>query len=92
MIYFASYRFITSKSNPCIIPYKTKTFFIAMYIHDITLYGPGSLVMKNIKNILNSKFELIDFGYLQGFLGFHILFRERYIELLQIVYINSILL
>jgi hypothetical protein len=38
-------------------------------VSDITLYGLGGLMMKNIKYTLKSKFEVIDLGDLHWLLG-----------------------
>jgi hypothetical protein len=51
-------------------------------VDDITLYGPGGLMMKNVKNTLKSEFEVIDLGDLHWLLGIQIKFRLKHIELL----------
>jgi hypothetical protein len=49
-------------------------------------------MMKNIKNILKSEFEVTDLGDLHWLLGIQIKFGPTGIELSQIAYIDSILL
>jgi hypothetical protein len=60
-------------------------------VDDITLYGPDSPMMKNVKNTLKSKFEVTNFGDLHWLLGIQIKFRPKSIELSQTAYIASIL-
>jgi hypothetical protein len=60
-------------------------------VDDITLYGPGSPMMNNIKNTLTSKFEITDLGDLHWLLGIQIKFGPKGIELSQTAYIDSIL-
>jgi hypothetical protein len=48
-------------------------------------------MMKNVKNTLKSKFEVMDLGDLHWLLGIQIKFGQKGIELLQIAYIDSIL-
>jgi hypothetical protein len=91
MQHFVSYGFVASNFDPCLLLHKTEAFFIAKYVDDITFYSPRSLLMKNIKTILKSKFEVIDFGDLHLLLGIQIMFGPKGIELLQTAYIDSIL-
>jgi hypothetical protein len=69
----------------------TKALFMAIYINNITLYGPHSLIMKNVKNIPKSKFEVMDLENLYWLLGIQIMVRINGIEVVQIAYIDSIL-
>jgi hypothetical protein len=80
--HFVSYGFVTSNFDPCIFTHRTEAFFIAIYVDDITLYSPGGLMMKNVKNTLKSEFEVIDLGDLHWLLGIQIKFRPKHIELL----------
>jgi hypothetical protein len=65
--------------------------FIAIYVDDITVYGPGGPMMKNVKNTLKSKFEVMDLGDLHWLLEIQIKFGLKGIELSQIAYIDSII-
>jgi hypothetical protein len=60
-------------------------------VDDITLYGPGGLMMNNVKNTLKSEFEVTDLGDLHWLLGIQIKFGPKGIDLLQTAYIDSIL-
>jgi hypothetical protein len=48
---------------------------------NITLYGPGGPMMKNIKNTLNFEFEVTDLADLHWLLGIEIKCRPKGIEL-----------
>jgi hypothetical protein len=61
------------------------------YVDDVILYSPGGPMMKNVKNTLNSKFEITDLGDLHWLLGIQFMVRPKGIEVSQISYINSIL-
>jgi hypothetical protein len=91
MQHFVSYGFVTSNFDPCVLTHKTEAFFIAIYVDDITLYGPGGPMMKNVKNTLKSEFEVTDLGDLHWLLGIQIKFGPKGIELSQTAYIDSIL-
>jgi hypothetical protein len=91
MQHFVSYRFVISNFAPCILIHTTKVFFIAIYVDDIILSGPGGPIMNNIKNTLKSKLEITDLGYFHRLLGTQIKFRPKGIELSQTAYINCIL-
>jgi hypothetical protein len=60
--HFVSYRFVISNFEPCVQIHKIEVFFIAIYVDDIIIYGPGGLMMKNVKNTLKSEFEVTDLG------------------------------
>jgi hypothetical protein len=88
---FVSYGFVTSNIDPCVLTHKTKAFFIAIYVADITLYGPSGPMMNNVENTLKSEFEVTDLGDLHWLLGTQIKFGPKGIELSQTAYIDSIL-
>ena len=58
-------------SNPCI--YKSKTegdkFFIGVYVDDIVLAGENETRIQEVKQMLASKFDIMDLGKLTYFLG-----------------------
>jgi hypothetical protein len=58
---------------------------------DITLYGPGVLMLNNVKNTQESEFEVPDLGDLHWLLRIQIKFGTKGIELSQTAYIDSIL-
>jgi hypothetical protein len=87
---FVSYGFVTSNFDRCDIIHKVRACFITIYADDITLWGHGDLMMKNVKNTLKSKFEVTDLGDLPWILAIQIKFGPKSIELSQTVYIESI--
>jgi hypothetical protein len=48
--------------DPYVPIHKIEIFFIAINIDNITLYGPDSLMITNVKNILDCKLEVTDLG------------------------------
>jgi hypothetical protein len=91
MLHFIRYRFVITNFHPCILTYKTETFFMAIYGDDITLYGPSNLMMNNIKNTLKFEFKVMDLGDLHWLLGIQIKFGLKCIELSQTAYIDSVI-
>jgi hypothetical protein len=89
--HFFSYGFVTSNFDPCVLTPKTEEFFIGIYVNNITLYGPGSPMMTNIKTTLKSEFEITDLGDLHWLLGIQIKFGPNAIELSYTAYIDPIL-
>jgi hypothetical protein len=69
----------------------TEASFIAIYVDNITLYGPSGLILKNIKNTLKYEFDIMDLGDFHWLLGIPIRFRLKGIELSLTVYIDSII-
>jgi hypothetical protein len=61
-------------------------------VDNITLYGPGGLMMKKFKNTLKLEFKVTDLENLHLLLGIQIKFGLKGNELLQKAYIDSILL
>jgi hypothetical protein len=47
--HFVSSGFVTSNFDLCLLTHKTKAFFNAIYIDDITLYGPGGPIMNTVR-------------------------------------------
>jgi hypothetical protein len=91
MQYFINYEFVTSNFYPCVLTHKTEAFFIAIYVDNITLFSPSGPMLKNLKNILKSEFEVTDLGDFHWLLEIQIKFGPKGIELLQTAYIDSIL-
>jgi hypothetical protein len=58
--HFITYRFVTSNFDHYVLKHKTEESFIAIYMDNITLYGPYSPMMNTVKNTLKSEFEVID--------------------------------
>src|SRR5258706_9093975 len=65
--------------------------FIAVYVDDLSLFGPKGLVMGNFKDLLKSEFKVTDLGNLYWLLGIQIEYRDHDIALSQSAYIDTIL-
>src|SRR5258705_10594444 len=65
--------------------------FIAVYVDDLSLFGPKGLVMDNLKDLLKSEFKVTDLGDLHWLLGIRIEYRDHDIALSQSAYIDTIL-
>src|SRR5258708_32043794 len=70
---------------------KNNILFIAVYIDDLSLFGPKGLVMDNLKDLLKSEFKVTDLGDLYWLLGIRIEYRDHDIALSQSAYIDTIL-
>src|SRR5258707_8293604 len=64
---------------------------IAVYVDDLSLFGPKGRVMDNLKDLLKSEFKVTDLGDLHWLLGIRIEYRDNDITLSQSVYIDTIL-
>src|SRR5258706_14207569 len=69
----------------------TSILFIAVYVDDLSLFGPKGLVMDNLKDLLKSEFKVTDLGDLHWLLGIRIEYRDHDIALSQSAYIDTIL-
>ena len=83
--------FKSSNFDPCVFIHQSETFFIAVYVDDLSLFGPPGNLMNQVKQTLSSEFEMKDLGPLHWLLGLEIIFSNRGIELRQTAYIEKIL-
>src|SRR5258705_3686880 len=65
--------------------------FIAVYVDNLSLFGPKGLVMDNLKDLLKSEFKVTDLGDLHWLLGIQIEYKDHDIALSQSAYIDTIL-
>src|SRR5258706_3314807 len=87
--FLTPYRFIVSNFNPYVLMFKSNTnndndtnvFFIAVYVDDLSLFGPKGLVMDNLKDLLKSEFKVTDLVDLHWLLGIRIEYRDHDIAL-----------
>ena len=84
--------FTVTAFDPCIMVHKTHTLFIAIYVDDITLFGPSGSLMTSTKASLKREFEVSDMGDLHWLLGIQIEYTSTGIQLSQTAYIDKILL
>src|SRR5258705_5056844 len=70
---------------------KNNVLFIAVYVNNLSLFGPKGLVMDNLKDLLKSEFKVTDLGDLHSLLGIRIEYSDHDIALSQSAYIDTIL-
>jgi hypothetical protein len=83
--------FYASNFDPCVFIHQTETFFIAVYVDDLSLFGPPGTLMDTVKAKLSTEFEMKDLGPLHWLLGLEIVFSNYGIELKQTAYFDKIL-
>src|SRR5258705_11990261 len=107
LIFLTPYGFVVSNFDPCILMFKSdndtryndtnndndtnNVLFIAVYVNDLSLFGPKGLVMNNLKDLLKSEFKVTDLDDLHWLLGIRIEYRDHDIALSQSAYIDTIL-
>jgi hypothetical protein len=84
-------RFCTSKSDPCVLQHQSDKFYIAMYVNDLTLYGPPGHLINSTVLALETEFEVTNMGQLYWLLGIQITVTHYSIELSQEMFIDKIL-
>ena len=89
-----------SNFDPCILMFKSdndsyndtkNVLFIAIYVDDLSLFGPKGPVMDNLKDLLKSEFKVTNLGDLYWLLEIWIEYRDHDITLSQSAYIDTIL-
>jgi hypothetical protein len=60
--------FDTSNFDPCVLRYKSDQFYIAVYVDDLTLYGPPGHQMDTTVLALETEFEVTNMGQLHWLL------------------------
>jgi hypothetical protein len=83
--------FDTSNFDPCVLRHMSDQFYIAVYVDDLTLYGPPGYQMDTTVLALETEFEVTNMGQLDWLLGIQISFNRHSIELLQEPFVDKIL-
>jgi hypothetical protein len=83
--------FDTSNFDPCVLRHKSDHFYIAVYVDDLTLYGPPGHLMDTTVLALEREFEVTNMGQLHLLLGIQISYNCDSIELSQEAFIDKIL-
>jgi hypothetical protein len=83
--------FDTSNFDPCVLRHKSDQFYIAVYVDDLTLYGPPGHLMDTTVLALETEFEVTNMGQLHWLLGIQITFNRDSIELSQEAFVDKIL-
>lgn len=86
-----SNNFEITNFDPCVFRHTTKQFLIAVYVDDLSLYGPSGPLMESTISLLKNEFEVTDLGHIHWLLGIQIEFTSRGIELSQSAYIDKVL-
>lgn len=83
--------FDLSNFDPCVLRHKSENFYIAVYVDDLTLYGPPGALMDTTVKALETEFEVTNMGNLHWLLGIQIEMTRDSIVLSQAAYIDKIL-
>jgi transposase InsO family protein len=83
--------FFSAKFDPCVFIHKTQSFYIAVYVDDLSLFGPAGSLMTQVKQTLSSEFDMKDLGTLHWLLGLEINFTDTGISITQTAYFEKIL-
>ena len=90
--YLVPYGFSVSTFDPCVLVHShSQPFFIAIYVDDITLFGPPGNLMDSTKDLLKLEFQVTDMGDLHWLLGMQIEYFQDHIAISQTAYIDKIL-
>ena len=91
--YLVPYGFSVCTFDPCVLVYShLQPFFIAIYVDDITRFGPPSNLIDSTKDLLKLEFQVTDIGDLHWLLGMQIEYFQDHITISQTAYIDKILL
>jgi hypothetical protein len=74
-----------------VLRHRSDKFYIAVYVDDLTLYGPPGKLMDTTVSALETEFEVTNMGNLHWLLGIQIKMTRDAIELSQNAYIDKIL-
>jgi hypothetical protein len=85
------FNFNNSNFDPCVFIHNREQFFIAVYVDDLSLFGPPGTLMDLVKTTLSKEFEMKDLGPLHWLLGLEIIFSNNGIEIKQTAYIEKVL-
>ena len=91
VLFLQPYGFAISSFDPCVLIHKSGLFFIAIYVDDITLFGPQNDFMEQTIALLKSEFKVKDMGLLNWLLGIQIEYTEAGITLSQPTFVTQIL-
>ena len=82
--------FAVAQFDPCVMVRNDGSFFISIYVDDLTLFGPAE-EMPKVKKILTDEFKTTDMGDLCWLLGVKISFDSENMVLSQHQYIQDVL-
>jgi len=67
--FLISLGFTVTVFDPCVLIHSKHQLFVAIYVDDITLFGPPGSHQEALKKVLKSEFQLTDIGALHWLLG-----------------------
>ena len=83
--------FVITAWDPCVLVHESGNQFLAIYVDDITLFGPNGEQKEQTINVLKTEFKVNDMGELNWLLGIQITFTDHGITLSQTTFIDKIL-
>ena len=89
--FLTPYGFACSTFDPCVLVHDTGDFFIAIYVDDLTLFGPSDSLMDKLVSVLKSEFKVNDLGPVHWLLGIQIEMTPQGITLSQPTFIDKVL-
>jgi hypothetical protein len=89
--YLLPYGFAIAHFDPCVLIHNSGNLFIAIYVDDITIFGPNDDLTERIISALGTEFQVKDLGTLHWLLGIKIDFTDQAITLSQETYIDKVL-
>jgi hypothetical protein len=89
--YLLPYGFALSAYDPCVLIHSSGNLFIAIYVDDISIFGPSDDLTENLITALKTEFEVKDLGGIHWLLGIKIDLTDDGITLSQRTYIDKIL-
>jgi hypothetical protein len=85
------YGFALSAYDPCVLIHSSGNLFLAIYVDDISIFGPSDDLTENLITTLKTEFDVKDLGKIHWLLGIKIDLTDDGITLSQQTYIDKIL-
>jgi hypothetical protein len=89
--YLLPYGFALSAYDPCVLIHSSGNLFLAIYVDDISIFGPSDDLTENLITALKTEFAVKDLGEIHWLLGIKIDLTDDGITLSQQTYIDKIL-
>ena len=79
--------------DPCVFRPKDPDTFLVLYVDDLLIIAPTTMILSNLKKKLTEEFDMKDLGPISYYLGIRVVRdrKARKISLVQDAYINKIL-
>lgn len=89
--YLIPYGFVVTAFDPCVMIHDSGNLIIAIYVDDLTLFGPDGDLTESTLSLLKAEFKVNDMGLLHYLLGIQIDYTNAGITLSQSAFIDKIL-